>query len=462
MFDSSVLNIVIGLSLIYLLYSLFATALQEAVVTFRQRRARMLFRGIRSMLSNTPEREISLWEFLREKLSRGKKQPATQSEVDERRRVENINDPSLSPAQRRALQQTDQANATLRLYNLFYNHPIIKSFGQNYLFRKPSYITDTTFSELLVDVLKDLDDQNGGKMATFSMVKEALEKHEQKIEAEVVKILRFHLNEAAGDLNAFRFRVERWFNETMDRVSGWYKRTTQFWLFGIGILLAIAFNIDSIEITRKLSVDKKAAEQLAKMGEAIASNKNYSGRDSVLQDEIVDSIKANLNTVNTIVGLGWADVARVDTTYRRKLLESEDNRIKYDTAKQKAIKFYQNALQLLRAPLPPDADSNQRKIADKKIQKFAADSATTVNNKLLEIFFHDNGKFDFRYVFYSIGNKPTKMLGFFITAIALSLGAPFWFDLLNKFVNIRGGGKVVDSSGSASKNNTSTATTIDG
>src|SRR6185436_13016504 len=241
MFDSSVLNIVIGLSLIYLLYSLFATALQEAVVTFRQRRARMLFRGIRSMLSNTPEREISLWEFLREKLSRGKKQPATQSEVDERRRVENINDPSLSPAQRRALQQTDQANATLRLYNLFYNHPIIKSFGQNYLFRKPSYITDTTFSELLVDVLKDLDDQNGGKMATFSMVKEALEKHEQKIEAEVVKILRFHLNEAAGDLNAFRFRVERWFNETMDRVSGWYKRTTQFWLFGIGILLAIAF-----------------------------------------------------------------------------------------------------------------------------------------------------------------------------------------------------------------------------
>ena len=75
MFDSSVLNIVIGLSLIYLLYSLFATALQEAVVTFRQRRARMLFRGIRSMLSNTPEREISLWEFLREKLSRGKKQP---------------------------------------------------------------------------------------------------------------------------------------------------------------------------------------------------------------------------------------------------------------------------------------------------------------------------------------------------------------------------------------------------
>jgi hypothetical protein len=32
-----------------------------------------------------------------------------------------------------------------------------------------------------------------------------------------------------------------------------------------------------------------------------------------------------------------------------------------------------------------------------------------------------------------------KLLGWVLTALALSLGAPFWFDLLNKFVNIRHG-----------------------
>jgi hypothetical protein len=33
----------------------------------------------------------------------------------------------------------------------------------------------------------------------------------------------------------------------------------------------------------------------------------------------------------------------------------------------------------------------------------------------------------------------TKVAGWLLTALALSLGAPFWFDLLNKLVNIRHG-----------------------
>ena len=33
-----------------------------------------------------------------------------------------------------------------------------------------------------------------------------------------------------------------------------------------------------------------------------------------------------------------------------------------------------------------------------------------------------------------------KLLGLLITAFAVSLGAPFWFDTLNKFMNIRSAG----------------------
>jgi hypothetical protein len=33
------------------------------------------------------------------------------------------------------------------------------------------------------------------------------------------------------------------------------------------------------------------------------------------------------------------------------------------------------------------------------------------------------------------------MLGWMLTAAAGSLGAPFWFDLLNKFITIRSAGK---------------------
>jgi hypothetical protein len=34
----------------------------------------------------------------------------------------------------------------------------------------------------------------------------------------------------------------------------------------------------------------------------------------------------------------------------------------------------------------------------------------------------------------------SKVLGFILTALAISMGAPFWFDLLKKLVNIRSSG----------------------
>ncbi len=37
-------------------------------------------------------------------------------------------------------------------------------------------------------------------------------------------------------------------------------------------------------------------------------------------------------------------------------------------------------------------------------------------------------------------NVILSLAGFIITALALSLGAPFWFDMLNKLVAIRGVG----------------------
>ncbi|MBK7407801.1 MAG: hypothetical protein IPJ40_06805 [Saprospirales bacterium] len=40
-----------------------------------------------------------------------------------------------------------------------------------------------------------------------------------------------------------------------------------------------------------------------------------------------------------------------------------------------------------------------------------------------------------------------KAFGWLVTAIAISLGAPFWFDMLRKMVNIRSSGKAVDGNG---------------
>ena len=43
---------------------------------------------------------------------------------------------------------------------------------------------------------------------------------------------------------------------------------------------------------------------------------------------------------------------------------------------------------------------------------------------------------------------PTHLAGWILTAIAASLGAPFWFDTLNKFMNVRAAGTSPTEKGS--------------
>jgi hypothetical protein len=42
------------------------------------------------------------------------------------------------------------------------------------------------------------------------------------------------------------------------------------------------------------------------------------------------------------------------------------------------------------------------------------------------------------------------LAGWLITALAASLGAPFWFDLLGRFINVRNAGKVPGRAGAPS------------
>jgi hypothetical protein len=53
-------------------------------------------------------------------------------------------------------------------------------------------------------------------------------------------------------VQTIQIRIETWFNETMERLSGWYKRKTQMTTFGIGLVIALLFNIDSMQVSNYL------------------------------------------------------------------------------------------------------------------------------------------------------------------------------------------------------------------
>lgn len=57
---------------------------------------------------------------------------------------------------------------------------------------------------------------------------------------------------SGGNVNQAAIYLEDWFNGQMQSVSSWYKRWTQRWLIGIGLIMALVFNIDTLRVTDAL------------------------------------------------------------------------------------------------------------------------------------------------------------------------------------------------------------------
>ena len=433
---SVVMDVAIGLLFIFLLYSLLATSIQEAVATIMHQRANMLYKGIKSMLTNTrkskgPLGDLGwyLYRYIWKELSAW-------------------------------LNRLVGKNRSYTLYNNFYQHPIIKNYGQNQLFKKPSYLSAENFATILIETLKDLDGSNRNKTATFAMLQTVMDAKRNLIEPETHSILTFHLNEAAGDIDVLKFRLAKWYNDTMDRVSGWYKRGTQFKLFLIGITMAVTMNIDSIEIADYLSENKTARAQLAEMGAAAAGKSELKGGDSSIAKEVMDSIKADLKAVNTLVGLGWGDYGRSDTAFMKFALNISPWRDRYKAYKANidtATTIYNNLLK----------DARQKRDAaimgspDCFRYIHIIDSLHTYKKTIIDqqafAMLYGTDEFDNGLKrTYVLGFRLwafRKWLGFLITAFAIGMGAPFWFHLLNKFVSLRSSVKSVNSSGSTTRNN---------
>jgi hypothetical protein len=123
------------------------------------------------------------------------------------------------------------------------------------------------------------------------------------------------LTDANNDLEKFKVSLELWFDETMKRTTGWYKRQCQRITFCIGLILAILFNVDTISIVNKLSNDPKAAEALADIAANYAeshkdSSKNLKPDEQSSADLLFESAKKQVNedikNANSVISLGWA------------------------------------------------------------------------------------------------------------------------------------------------------------
>ena len=57
---------------------------------------------------------------------------------------------------------------------------------------------------------------------------------------------------ANGDVSKFRTSVEQWYDDHMDRVSGWYKRRTAWITLVVGAIVVVLLNLNALTIGRTL------------------------------------------------------------------------------------------------------------------------------------------------------------------------------------------------------------------
>ncbi|NCD70968.1 hypothetical protein [Mucilaginibacter agri] len=478
MFNNVVLDVAIGVVFIFLLYSLLATSIQEAIATALALRARTLRDGIiNGMLCNTPN--ITRWESYYRGIVCVFKYIyhiiITKPEVKDK-----------------------------KLGHYFYDHPMIKNYGSSRIFPIPSYLPTTNFSTILIDVLrqdfqqkldviiasklpsatktqaeidalnqqlqsstdtvkiKELLNYYGSYYTKLSKIPAARNKQERQdniqkveklksdffpdlnitIEQDTWQILQMHLQNSLYNIDDFIKKLETWYDDSMNRVSGWYKRQVQFILFLIGIVIAATFNVDILLISGKLSTDKDARDQLVQLAVKEAdtykndprvSRRAHPGPDTsraAYRQAIKDArktIDTSIVKANDILAIGWGDYGkRADSVKTlQKYYAAEKERIA-DSIKKAGGRVTTPAL-------PPSAKTNQA---------------------ILDKLYEDNPfTYKLPYVLRQSFLHGRKFLGLLLTALAISLGAPFWFDSLSKLVNLRAAGKKEDSTTNTASSN---------
>ena len=230
----------------------------------------------------------------------------------------------------------------------FYDHPLIKKLAKSG--KLPSYIAPRTMSTVLLEVVaKDKGDRTflaSGAKDLRALINSVPESHPLR------SVLDSFYDDSAEAAQVLQERLSDWFDEGMDRISGWYKRRVKLTIFGIAAMVTVATNASSIHIAQELWRHEALRTALVARAEAVQEG-SLTNADGQL-----DSLVADLDSLP----IGWK---------------------------------------------------------------------TTQDG---------SGSIDWPEGFLG---WLALLFGWAITVAAVSLGAPFWFDLLGKVTNLRGtGGKV--------------------
>jgi hypothetical protein len=120
----------------------------------------------------------------------------------------------------------------------------------------PSYLPAAVFSAVVLEQIMAARITNEDKPQTEMSPEKAIAEVRTWAAGDsscaLKSVLNISLATQGASIQAVRLAIEKWFNDTMDRSSGWYKRRTQSILLVIGIGVAFGGNVDTIAVARWL------------------------------------------------------------------------------------------------------------------------------------------------------------------------------------------------------------------
>jgi hypothetical protein len=462
MFNSIVLDVAIGLVFAYLILGLMCTTVNEWIAGIMNLRAKNLEEGIRRLLTAPPDgtqllRSTDLKDpgklllqlqssndplpaYIRSQFdpvnlqlinsySAGQtpikdvidalckelnKQIQSRTLFDQQRFPQTtiapdqlakaLQDPEKMQELNRNLLQNAFSDSIGTFADEFYGHPLIKALipksddlrkWRRFLGRKrptsvampkkahPSYVPARTFALSIMDIV--IKGQQGP-----TSFKQLLDGINALPDSDVKQSLLALMQNTDHTLDAAQQRIEGWFNDAMDRVSGWYKRKTQIITVIVAALIILFANADTIQIANKLFMTPAVREAF------VTAAKNTTSSNTSVSQQLTAADKQLLTALS-----GWTDdFGKFDQIY-------------------------------LASCSKPGSDP----AACAAAQQNAAETSPTFPG--------------FRFFSSSLWPWlawliPQHIVGWILSAIAVSLGAPFWFDTLNRFMNIRNSGKSPD------------------
>lgn len=183
----------------------------------------------------------------------------------------------------------------------------------------PAYISPTAFADAVIDLLVPKPTAQttpaGQTTATGQTTLDTVRQSLQKIMSQdpmpaymaplmpLMTSVNTLVTTAEDDITSVRTSIENWYNDHMDRVSGWYKRHVAWFTIIAGAILVILLNINAITIGRALYSNSV-------IGSAVATAAGNHPPCTTADSTCLGQLQTDLATVAQAgLPIGWATVS---------------------------------------------------------------------------------------------------------------------------------------------------------